>query len=352
MKKVNFADQEIYVGIDVHLKQWNVGIFTEKSFHKAFQQPPSAEVLSAYLKRHFPGAKYHTVYEAGLTGFSTHWDLLEAGLNSMVVHAADVPTKDKERKQKRDKVDARKLGRGLRSEDLKAIYVPSLEVQQDRELIRYRCNKLMPKITRIKNQIKSFLNLYGYQPKSAVQSWTKAYLAWVADLKFANPSARQALDHLLDELAFYKQRLKRVNRQIVELSRQDRYKERVKLLRSAPGIGLMIAMVILTEIDDMSRFNSLDKLCHYVGIVPTVHASADKEYIGPQTRRGNALLRRMLIQSAWTAKRLDPAMLLKFDTLTKEGMKKNKAIIRIAKKLLNRIRRMMLTGEPYQLGVN
>lgn len=340
------------MGIDVHLKQWNVGIFTEKSFHKAFQQPPSAEVLSAYLKRHFPGAKYHTVYEAGLTGFSTHRDLVKAGLDSMVVHAADVPTKDKERRQKQDKVDARKLGRGLRSGDLKGIYVPSLEVQCDRELIRYRCNKLMPKITRIKNQIKSFLNLYGYRPQASLGSWTNAYIDWLSKLKFVYPGARQSLDLLLGELAFYKECLKTVNHHITELSRQDRYKHRVKLLRTAPGVGSLIAMIILTEIDEMSRFESFDKLCHYVGLVPVIFASDKREIIGPQTRRGNALLKRMLIQSAWVAKRLDPAMLLKFEELIKAGMPANKAIIRIEKKLLNRIRRMMLTGEPYKIGIN
>jgi len=70
---------------------------------------------------------------------------------------------DKERRQKRDKSDALKLGRGLRNGDLQELYVPSLEVQQDRELIRYRCNRLAPKLTRVKNQIKSLLYLYGIE---------------------------------------------------------------------------------------------------------------------------------------------------------------------------------------------
>lgn len=163
MKKVSFEGQQIYVGIDVHLKQWNVGIFTEKSFHKTFQQPPNGVALNKYLQRNFPGANYLTVYEAGLTGFSTHRQLESQGFHNIVVHPADVPTMDKERRQKRDKSDALKLGRGLRNGDLQELYVPSLEVQQDRELIRYRCNRLVPKLTRVKNQIKSLLYLYGIE---------------------------------------------------------------------------------------------------------------------------------------------------------------------------------------------
>lgn len=350
MKKISFAGRSIYVGIDVHTKQWNVGIFTEESLHKAFQQPADASVLKAYLERHFPEADYYSVYEAGLTGFSTHRQLEAAGLHNMVVNAADVPTMDKERSQKRDRVDARKLGRGLRSGDLEGIYVPSLKIQQDRELIRYRCEKLAPKLTRIKNQIKSFLCLYGYKAESGVRSWSKAYLDWLTGVEIAFPSARQALNHLLDELAFYQHKRWQVDRQIVLLSRQDDYRERVALLRSVPGVGLLIAMVLLTEIGDISRFKSLDQLCHYVGLVPNIYASADKEHIGQQTHRGNGLLRRMLLQSAWVAIREDSALLHKYEELTKR-MKANKAIVRIQKKVLSRIRRVLLHGQPYEYGV-
>lgn len=354
MKELSFKGQEIYVGIDVHLKQWNVAIYTEKSFHKVFQQPPDASVLGKYLRRNFPGADYQTVYEAGLTGFSTHRQLESEGFNNIVVHPADVPTMDKERRQKRDKSDAKKLGKALRSGDLSAVYVPSLKVQQDRELIRYRCDKLVPKLTRVKNQIKSFLHLYGIdipaEFKTGPSHWSKAWVAWLHSIQLAHTSGQQALEHLLEELAFVQARLRQVNRQIVELSRQEYYRDRVELLRSVPGIGLLVAMVILTEIDRMDRFESLDKLCHYVGLVPNVYASDEKERVGHQTRRGNSLLRRLLLQSAWVAKNRDPALLLKFGELTKR-MNANKAIVRIQKKLLSRIRRVMLTGEPYQCGI-
>lgn len=344
----------MYIGIDVHLKQWNVGIYSEKSFHKVFQQPPDSTLLKNYMVQNFPGAAYHTVYEVGITGFSTHRQLESEGFINTVVHPGDVPSMDKERRQKRDKSDAMKLGRALRSGDLGKVFVPSLQVQQDRELIRYRCNKLVPKLTRIKNQIKSYLYLYSIEIPAAFNQpashWSKAWVEWLHSVDLEYTGGQQALEHLLDELAFYQAKLRLANRQIAVLSRTEAYQEQVQLLRTVPGVGLLVAMVILTEIESMERFDSLDKLCHYVGLVPNVYASDAKERVGQQTRRGNGLLRRMLLQSAWVAKNRDPALLHKFESLT-QRMNANKAIVRIQRKLLSRIRRVMLTGEPYQCGI-
>ena len=110
-----------------------------------------------------------------------------------------------------------------------------------------------------------------------------------------------------------------------------------------------MCMVILTELGDIKRFKSLDHLCSYVGLIPNVYASDEKQIIGHQSRRGNALLRRMLIQSAWVAKSADPALLQKYEQLV-QRMNPNKAIVRIQKKLLNRIRRVLLTGQAYEMG--
>lgn len=349
MKKSSFKGTKIYTGIDVHARQWNVGIYSSSSAHKTFQQPAKAEVLVDYLTRNFPGGEYYTVYEAGFCGFTIHRALESAGIKNIVVNPADVPTKDNERKQKRDRVDARKLGRSLRNGDLRGIYIPTVKGEQDRELVRYRCNGIQPKLTRVKNQIKSLLRKYGHAVDIESSAWSKAYREYLEQIEFEEKSAKQTLQHLLEELDFHQSKLREINRQIVALSKEEAYQKEVKLLRTVPGVGLLVAMVLLTEIEDMTRFDSLDQLCHYVGLVPNVYASGDKEYTGKQTRRGNGLLRRMLLQSAWVAKNQDPALLLKYEQLTKR-MSGNKAIVRIEKKLLSRIRHVWLSGEPYRKG--
>ena len=93
-KELNFERQNIFVGIDVHLKSWNVSIFTENLHHKTFTQPPIALLLSNYLTLNFPNAVYNSVYEAGFSGLSAHYELINLGLRNIVTNPADVPTSD------------------------------------------------------------------------------------------------------------------------------------------------------------------------------------------------------------------------------------------------------------------
>ena len=98
--KLNFTGQDIYVGLDTGKKSWRVTILTKDFEHKTFTQPPKPEVLMKYLRKHFPGAKYLCVYEAGYFGFWIHDELRQQGVECYVVHPADVPTKDKERRNR------------------------------------------------------------------------------------------------------------------------------------------------------------------------------------------------------------------------------------------------------------
>src|SRR5665647_3913396 len=146
--------------MDVHLKSWTVTILTEELTHKTFNQPACADTLGNYLKRNFPGGTYHSVYEAGFSGFWTHYKLKEMGINNIVINPADVPTTQKEHLLKDDPTDSRKLARSLRSGVLKAIYVPEPLTMEDRSLVRSRAT-LVKDMGRYKSRIKSQLNLYG-----------------------------------------------------------------------------------------------------------------------------------------------------------------------------------------------
>ena len=105
-------------------------------------------------------------------------------------------------------------------------------------------------------------------------------------------------------------------------------------------------MILLTELHTIDRFKSLDQLCGYVGLVPDTSSSGDQEVITGITRRRNPILRAILIEAAWVAIRKDPALMLDFAAYTKR-MKKSKAIVKIARKLLNRIRFVLKNKEAY-----
>jgi transposase len=90
--RLDFNGQNIYVGIDVHLKSWSVAVLSENSVLKKFRQNPEPEALHKFLVVNYPGVSYHSVYEAGFCGFWIHEKLSRLGINNMVVNPADVPT--------------------------------------------------------------------------------------------------------------------------------------------------------------------------------------------------------------------------------------------------------------------
>ena len=122
----------------------------------------------------------------------------------------------------------------------------------------------------------------------------------------------------------------------------------MRLLRTIPGISTITAMTLLTELIDIDRFKSFDHLCGYVGLVPDTASSGDRDNVIGLTSRQNKVLRAMLIQSAWVAARQDPALMLTFHQLSGR-MKKTKAIVRIARKLLNRVRFVLKSQQRYEL---
>lgn len=346
--KIQFSGQNIYIGLDTHLKSWHVTILSEHVTHKSFSQPPEALVLKQYLEKYFPQANYKCVYEAGFAGFSVYRQLKELGIDCIVVNPADVPSKDKEKKGKSDKIDSAKLARNLRSSDLDPIYIPTIEGEEDRSLLRTRARMVRDQ-TKCKNRVKSLLYYYGIcVPPS--NNWSSNFINWLNELELNSESGKATLTTMLAQLNGVKQLITGLDKQVVKLSLSEKYKVKVKLLRSIPGIGLLTAMVLLTEVENINRFKSLDSLCNYVGLVPNVYGSGDKEIVGEMTNRGNRILRTAIIESAWVAVRMDPALMKKFNHLARR-MEKNKAIIRIARKLLNRVRYVLRTENIYQFSV-
>lgn len=355
-QKINektFNGQSIYVGIDVHKKDWKVTVMTESILYKTFSAPPQPGKLSRYLTEHFPGAQYYSVYEAGFSGFWTHRELTKLGIKSLVVNPADIPTTDKERKQKEDRRDSRKLAQTLRSGQLKGIYVPTEKTQLDRGLLRGR-ESIVKDLNRIKNRIKSLLYFQGIpypaQFDTVNSHWSNKFFQWLESISFSCESGKSRLEEYVGAAKYHRSSLLRVTRQICELSKSPEYKENIDLLMSVPGIGMLTAMMVLLELVDINRFENFSSLCSYVGLIPSTHSSGEKMVNTGITTRKNSRLRAALVESAWVAIRNDPALLATYQNL-KKRIPGNKAIIRIAKKLLNRMLFVLRKREKYEKGI-
>ncbi|GHV04932.1 IS110 family transposase [Bacteroidia bacterium] len=340
INELDFKGQNVYVGIDVHLKSWSVTVLSEHSVLKKFSQNPDAEALHKYLTGNYPGANYNSVYEAGFCGFWIHRRLEELGINNIVVNPADVPTKGKEKLQKSDAIDCGKLARELRSKSLTGIYVPDEAVLEMRSLIRLR-SSIVKDTTREKNRIKSLLRFHGIEipgefTKHSVGNWSKRFLKWLREVELSTVYGRKTLDLHIEQLVRLRGMLLQETRTIRSISRQEPFDETIRLLTSVPGIGMTTAVLLLVEIDDINRFPNSDRLAAFIGLTPMCHSSGEKDGTGDITVRKHASLRCSMIEAAWVAIRKDPAMTLAYEGFRKR-MIAQKAIVKIARKLVNRI---------------
>ncbi len=347
-KQLDFSGQDVFAGLDTHLKNWRVSIIVGKDPYKTFSQDPRPETLNNYLRKNFPKANYYSAYEASFSGFKIHRELIKLGIKNMVVNPADIPTTDKERKQKEDSRDSRKIARQLSQKDLTAIYIPEVEIEGDRNLIRYR-KTITKEIARTKHRVKSQLYYFGIEIPtrfSEKKHWSKKFTSWLQEVDLSTESAKIALTGHLEMAEMLRKKQYSTNKEIRKLSEKKIYKENYDLLVSVPGIACLTAMILLTELGDISRFKNLDNLCSFIGLVPMTHSTGENEKTGDITVRRNKILRTAIVESSWIAIRNDPALMLAYQKLIKR-MEPQKAIIRIAKKLVNRILHVLKNKEAY-----
>jgi transposase len=347
----DFTGQPLFVGLDVHKTSWRVSIHTEEMEYKTFTQPPQASALLAYLHRSFPGATVHCAYEAGFSGFSAAHELRAAGLDCLVVHPPDIPTTEYDRRHKNDCNDARRLSRELRAGHMRSVYVPTQEQIEARTVVRMRA-VLIKKQTRCKTQIKMALLFLGVDIPASINNahWSHRFIAWLETLTQRSSHSAVALRLLLEELLSLRAQVLAVTMYIRAMARSAEYAPTVDLLTTIPGIGVLTAMILITELMDITRFRSADTLASYMGIIPDEASSGQKTVTTGVTARRNAALRHVIIESAWTAIRNDPALLQVYQRASRR-MAKSKAIVIVARRLVNRLRKVWLTGIAYESGI-
>jgi len=349
-KKIDFSGKDLFIGLDVHKKSWSVTILVEGMEHRTFTQPPDPRALYNYLQRMFPGGNYYSAYEAGFCGYRIHRELNDLGIKNIVINAADIPTSQKDKLQKRDPIDSRKIARALEKGMLRAIHIFDRDMEELRSLNRTRFY-LMRDLRRSKNRIKSFLQYYGESipPEFDNNQWTLKFLSWLKQVKMQTMSGQDAFSNLIRSYEYHREQLLTLSRQIRQRIREYD-NELYTLLKSISGIGPLTSSALITELGDINRFPHIDHLSSFVGLIPRVRESGETIHTGGITFRCNSFLRTMLIEASWQAIRMDPALMQYYHhhLINNKG---HKVIIKVARKLLNRIRYVMKNRMPYVTGV-
>ncbi len=345
----DFTGQNFYVGLDVHKKSWAVTIRSLGIEVGHFTQEPDAAGLHQYLRRNFPGGQYHSAYEAGFCGTGAHEQLCKAGIDNMIVHAADVPSTDKQKKSKTDLHDSRAIADHLERGNLHGIYVLSQEQQELRSLFRLRECKVKD-TTRANNRLKSFLMYYSIVIPEGVSKrgdLTGRALAWLA-IELQSAAGTIVLQEYIAELKYQRKQLfqltKTLRGQVMAHDKQTYIN-----LITIPGMGSITAIGLMTEIGDFRRFDDPDEYSSYLGLCPWEDSSGDCIKTKGMQPRCNSHLRPLLIEASWHSIRKSRKL---FAYYSKHAVGKSgkKAIVKVARKLAMIARGVAISGQPYQEG--
>jgi len=349
--KTNFSGQTIFVGMDIHKSSWNFGIHLNDVFIRNVHQKPNPHLMAEYLKNHYPGATYKAAYEAGKFGFWIQRQLTALGIECIIVNPADIPKSQKDTMQKTDPRDARNLSLRLQSGVLRGIHIPDEQQEADRVFFRHR-KRIWKDLTRCKNRIKGLLAFSGIDIPNQYDNanWSMNFIKWLKDLNCIQQSRRRALDYMIAQVEYLRKELLSISNEIRKMMREQRYNTNYYLLRSIPGIGPLTAASLLVEIGGINRFEYFNDLNSFIGLHPMERSSGQSEHKMFLTFRKHRQLRSDLVESAWTARRTDSAMALYFQEQVKKKDSKI-VIIKIARKLLNRIRYVLKNQVPYEFGI-
>lgn len=347
LQKTNdFNGQNFYVGLDVHKKSWAVTIRSLGIEVSHFTQAPGAEALSNYLKREFPGGTYYSAYEAGFCGTGIHEELCELGIKNILVHAADIPSTDKQKKNKTDLHDSRAIAGHLERGNLHGNHVLTQEQQELRSLFRLRESKVND-ATRSNNRLKSFLMYYSIKVPETVcknEFLSGKALAWLS-MELGSAAGTFALHQYIEELKYQRQQLCHITKSLrgqVLAFHEKTYEN----LLSVPGIGAVTAMGLITEVADFTRFDDPDEYCSYLGLCPWEDSSGDTIKTKGMQPRCNSHLRPLLVEASWQAIRKSRTLFAYYSKHA--GKNGKKAIIKVARKLALIARGVATTGQLYQ----
>jgi transposase len=243
---------------------------------------------------------------------------------------------------KTDAIDSNILCDLLRADLIPESYMPSLEMVELRELLRYRAT-LSNLRARFKTKIRNIISREGKKCEWKDVTAKRARL-WLKNI-ILNDLNRRELDYMVNLMDNLGSEIKELDKTIDK--EQYKYPE-VDLLKSIIGINTFSALLILAEIADFSRFSSPHKLAAYAGLAPSTHQSSMTQYSGRITKQGSKWLRWILTQCTHAGVKSRKSHKLKSFYLRLQRKKgKQKAIVATARKMLVVIWHLLDKNEYY-----
>ena len=290
----------LFIGMDVHKDSIAVAYVAQEH---------GAEVtyLGTFGTRHYdidhlirkmPSQATHLifVYEAGPCGSWLYRYLSKKGYDCWVVAPALIPKKPGDR-VKTDRRDAVQLARLARSGDLTAVYVPRVEDEAIRDLTRAR-EDTMSDLKDAKLRLKAFLLRHDIRYTGRAH-WGPAHLRWLSEVVCPTPAQQIVFQEYVCAVNEHTERLQRLEQERQDHVKAWRLYPVVEALQALRGVQFTVAVTLVAEMGDLTRFERPRELMKFLGLIPSEYSSGEQRRQGSITQAGNTHARRVLVEGAW-----------------------------------------------------
>jgi transposase len=243
-------------------------------------------------------------------------------------------------KDKSDRKDALKIATMQAMGQHRYVHMPSSSVRQWRELISYR-DDLVCRCTASKNRIRAILDRQGDRWPAGRKGWTQESLKTLKTmsrpLSECPPEALwRGLLH--EEISSLEQMLEHVAQVTQKLDALAEQSDRVRRLKTVPGVGNRTAEIVIAMLDDSHRFKNVRQVGAYTGLTARRIQSGEMDRQLGISHAGSRLLRKMLVQSSWIGQRSNPWMQQTYERIwSGKPERKKKAIVATGRKLFVRL---------------
>jgi transposase len=290
----------LFVGLDVHKETIAVAYVGEEREAEVISLGTigtrQCDIDKLIRKLQGKGKTLHLVYEAGPCGYWLYRYLTKKKLNCGVVAPSQIPKKAGDR-VKTDRRDAVQLARLLRSGDLSPVYIPRVEDEAIRDVVRAR-EDVLKDLKAAKLRLKAFLLRQDIRYEGRA-NWTAAHLRWLANVVCPTPAQQIVFQEYVRAVSEQTERLQRLEAELPLLVQTWRWAPVVEAIQALRGVQFIAAVTLIAELGDLTRFENPRHLMSYLGLVPSEHSSGERRRQGSITKTGNGHARRVLVEGAW-----------------------------------------------------
>lgn len=245
--------------------------------------------------------------------------------------------------KKTDERDAKALAECLKFQFTPEVHLKSERSRQIKSLLVSREFYVRTRVNAV-NHVRGTLREYGINIPQGMENFRKEIHSSLEQLE--NIQIKELLEKIVESISDLESHQKRSEEILEQISSED---EKVQRLRTIPGVGLLTAIAMIVVIDDISRFKNGKEFSSYLGLTPSVHASADKRMMGNITRSGSEILRRYLIHGAraWMKYKPTSDKNRQWAEKVKDRRGMNKAVVALAHRMSRISYSVLKSGNIY-----